>query len=309
MLGVLLLLVVLVILSLVITPTPTVILVVTLIAALGLGGLLVGVRGVRRGELRAAEKRANEVENQLQQIQEQALTDSLTGLWNTRHLRDQLPRELSRVKRHQIPMSLLILDVDHLKEVNDRLGHAAGDTLLRDVGKLIKEALRVSDIVGRWGGDEFLALLPEAGKADALAVAKRVRFRVEQYRLRVGSETRAVEVSMGIASHPVDGEEAEDLFGKADAAMYLAKKRGGSHISVYAGPVGGKGKRLGEYLMELGVSTAEQLEEALRYTLEATKRGEEMAVGQALVKLGYASAGEVEQALKLQAQERGTTAS
>ncbi|MBI2166304.1 MAG: GGDEF domain-containing protein [Chloroflexi bacterium] len=277
---------------------------VELVLSLGVVALVLALRERRRRELGEAQARAQQLEQRLRQTEEIALTDSLTGLWNSRHLHTQLPSEISRVKRRALALSLLLVDVDGLKVVNDRFGHATGDLLLKHVGAVLKEGLRPSDMVGRWGGDEYLALLPEAGKADALAVAKRLRSRLEQFQLKVDKDVLPITVSMGIATYPVDGEEAEDLFQKADAAMYLAKRRGSSHISVYAGPAGGQRKRVGEYLMELGVCTVEQMEEALQFCLESSKKGEDLAIGEALVRLGYASGGEVEQALALQARDR-----
>lgn len=303
-LGLVIVLLVLVAFSFIVTPIPVVIPIVETLVAVSVGGLVIGLRALRQRDVKQALQRAQQLAQELQGIQDQAFTDSLTGLWNSRYLQEQLPNELSRVRRRNLQLSLLMVDVDGLKTINDRFGHATGNVLLRDIGGLLKESLRVSDIAGRWGGDEFLLILPEAGKADSLAVAKRLRFRLDQYRLRVGGQAIPVGTSVGIAAYPVDGEEAGVLFERADAAMYLAKKRGGNQVSVYAGPVGGQRKRVGEYLMELGVCTVEQMEEALRYSLESSKQGVDLTIGEALAKLGYATVQEVEQALSLQARDR-----
>ncbi|GEM_PF-5759073 len=265
------------------------------------------VKARERAEAAIAQNEESQrrLEQRIKELEEMAMYDSLTGLWNFHYLQVQLPREVSRVKRRNIPLSLIMVDVDGLKKVNDGYGHDTGNVLLKDISSMLKESLRISDTVGRWGGDEFLALLPEAGKADALAVAKRIKFRLEQYRLKANGEAIPVSISMGVATFPVDGEDADDLFKKADSAMYLGKQRGGNQVSVYAGPAGGKRKLLGEYLMERGVCTTEQLEEAIRYCLEASKRGEFLAVGEALAKLGYATDEEVQDGLSSQAKDRG----
>lgn len=292
------------VLSLVFASLPKALLLAQIPVALALGVVWLWARGMDRKELLATQGVIQQLEARLKHVEEEALTDSLTHVWNARYLQGQLPKELDRLKRRNLPLSLLMADVDQLKAINDRYGHDVGNEVIRNVARLVQESLRTSDVVGRWGGDEFLALLPEAGKADALAVAKRVHDRLQQYQWQAKGEPVGLRISMGIATFPPDGDTAEELFRKADAAMYMAKKRGGDQITVYAGPVGGKRKAVGEYLAELGVCTTEQLEEALRHCLEANKRGEFLTVGEALAKLGYATEEEIDRALNLQARDR-----
>ena len=140
-----------------------------------------------------------------------------------------------------------------------------------------------------------MALLVPGNRAGALALAKRVQFRLAQDRLRVNDEAIPITICVGISCFPEDGELTPELFNNADTALYVAKWRGGDRISVYTGPIEGRPKRFGEYLMEQGVCTLEQVEDALDYCSQSSARGEYLAVGEALVKLGYATEEEIEQ--------------
>lgn len=268
-----------------------------------LGAALAHVNAYRRlwAAVRAQQQAS---EAQAQAMQSLAMTDSLTGLWNARYLDDFLPREVSRAARHKGVVSLLMVDVDGLKKVNDQYGHSWGDVLLKGIGKILKESVRLPDTVVRYGGDEFLIVAPDADKAGALTLGKRIQAKMEGFQLQPKGEPVPFGVSVGIATFPTDTENAQDLFQKADAAMYRAKQRGGRGVSVYAGQGAAKRKLIGEYLTDLGVCTAEQLEEALRYALESTNKGNDMHLGQALVELGYATQEEIDRALHIQAQTR-----
>ena len=153
-------------------------------------------------------------------------TDPLTGLANSRELREHLRRELNRAARYRQPLALLLIDVDGLKEVNDRYGHATGDRALGHVGKAIRSELRESDVGARWGGDEFALLAPGTPVPAAAALAERVRSLVAQ------SSTDGVPrltASIGIA--PFDGAvdadtDADRLMQAADMALYAAKRAG-----------------------------------------------------------------------------------
>ena len=146
-----------------------------------------------------------------------AITDPLTGLYNRRFLSDLLNRLIARSERSGKPLAVIALDVDGLKQVNDSHGHAAGDALLRVAGDAIREGLRAEDIGVRAGGDEFIAVLAEAGEADARLVAERIRSTFTQ---RVGDT--AAGLSSGIAIW-APGTSAEALLGAADASLYGAK--------------------------------------------------------------------------------------
>lgn len=159
---------------------------------------------------------------------ELSLIDDLTGLHNIRFLREQMARELARAHRSGDPLSILMIDVDDLKEVNDRFGHRAGDKLLKALGQSISSVIRVSDIVARYGGDEFVVLLPAASAEGAYQAAKRVAQSIAKL-APINGEVQAT-VSIGIASYPEDAVTHGQLLQAADEAMFRAKRAGGNQI-------------------------------------------------------------------------------
>jgi diguanylate cyclase len=176
------------------------------------------------------------------EVKEQALTDELTGLANRRALLDMAARVLTTASARR-PAALLLLDLDGFKEVNDSLGHTAGDHLLRQIGPRLQPALRPGELLARLGGDEFAVLLPEASLDEAQERAERLRklilqpFAVEDIRLHVG-------VSIGVATAPVPAATVQEMLRCADVAMYAAKSAGeGVHVYV-PDPHGGSGDRL-----------------------------------------------------------------
>jgi diguanylate cyclase (GGDEF)-like protein len=156
-----------------------------------------------------------------------AIEDGLTGLLNRRGVTDRLQQELARAQRHQWPLSVLLLDVDRLKDINDRGGHRAGDRALRELGEAIRVACRATDSAGRWGGDEFLVVAPSSGAEAARTLAERIR----------AGAGAAVTVSVGVASlGPADPAlEIGDLLSRADTALYRAKSAGRDRVEVFAG--------------------------------------------------------------------------
>lgn len=155
-------------------------------------------------------------------------TDPLTGLFNRVKLHAQFPVELERAARYGRPLSLLLLDVDHFKRVNDELGHPAGDSILMAIARLISANTRANDIACRWGGEEFLVLCPETDRQQALALAERIRSQVESAEFSGG---RGQSVSIGVASLE-PGESAEALVKRADMALYRSKNAGRNKVSV-----------------------------------------------------------------------------
>lgn len=155
-----------------------------------------------------------------------ALTDSLTGLPNRRGGESACRRELARASRNRTPVSFLVVDIDHFKRVNDELGHAAGDGVIRGVGELLLRSLRTSDHAARWGGEEFLAILPDTNTAGARVIAERFRLAVEQASLHPALQ---VTVSIGAAQWD-PGERAETAIGRADTALYAAKHAGRNQV-------------------------------------------------------------------------------
>lgn len=152
-----------------------------------------------------------------------ALTDDLTGLWNTRHFNEILPAMLER----RAPLSLVVLDLDNFKAVVDRHGHLVGSRTIGQVGRRIAAVMRPGDVAARFGGDEFVAILPNTGARDALTVAERLRESIEAMNVLEGTtiDVSGVTASVGVASHPDHGKTAESLFQAADRAMYAAKER------------------------------------------------------------------------------------
>lgn len=152
-------------------------------------------------------------------------TDDLTGLYNQRYLEVILDRELSLAKRNDVQFSVLFLDMDHFKAVNDTHGHLIGSRLLYEVGQEIKRTLRESDVCFRYGGDEFLIILAHTGLADAVVVAERIRLQVEKKRFlaREGLEIRLT-ASIGVASVPDHATTKQQILQAADEALYGVKK-------------------------------------------------------------------------------------
>lgn len=165
----------------------------------------------------------------LRRARREARMDGLTGLCNDRRLREALHREVSRAARFGKPLAVAVLDVDELKDVNDRHGHAAGDALLRHAARLISAALRACDVAARCGGDEFAIVLPETGLSGATLVLERLMTSVRSAPLLLGGHCIPVRISAGVAQW--DGEcSAAELLARADAAMYASKttRRGGA---------------------------------------------------------------------------------
>ena len=157
-----------------------------------------------------------------------AHTDPLTAVLNRRALTERLLGELERAKRYDSAVSLLLIDVDHFKRVNDSYGHLVGDDVLTDIGALLQRAVRSVDVVARYGGEEFVIVLPETGTGGATTFAERIREVIEQHPFLYGSggELRLT-VSVGVAVFPAPGlETVEDFLARADQALYRAKAEG-----------------------------------------------------------------------------------
>ncbi len=174
------------------------------------------------------------------QIQQQALTDALTGCYNRRSFEMQFDRELSMAKRQQQPLSLIMLDLDRFKQLNDSAGHDAGDGALRKLADCFKQELRGVDSAARFGGDEFALILPQAYPEGAQIIAERLRAQIESIHIPGFGKLSA---SMGIATFPSHGETRTELVVAADAALYSAKRSGRNRVCVFD-PIGGDGKSI-----------------------------------------------------------------
>jgi len=163
--------------------------------------------------------------------------DPLTDLYNRRHLEISLQRELARAQRHGFPVSLIMLDVDHFKAFNDTNGHDAGDEVLRNVAHVLKRHTRVEDVACRYGGEEFLVVLPACPMDDAYAKAEAIREAIAQLCVfSRGIALPRITASLGIACYPEDGQRMEDLITEADSALYRAKSSGRNCIAASNAP-------------------------------------------------------------------------
>lgn len=161
-----------------------------------------------------------------QQLQELATRDELTGLYNRRYLEETLAREVATAARQNTPLSLILLDIDYFKTINDTYGHAAGDETLRLLGELLVSRTRAGDVACRYGGEEFVVLLPGATSIDALKRAEEIRVAFEASHVRVRDMEIRTTLSLGIAEHPGDWTSGEELLRNADIALYTAKGEG-----------------------------------------------------------------------------------
>ncbi len=170
-------------------------------------------------------------------LSEVSSRDALTGLYNRWFVIEKIDSEMNRALRHGSPMSLLMLDIDHFKRVNDTWGHGAGDQVLQAIGKLLRDSCRVYDVPGRYGGEEFCIVLPETKPGNTTVVAERIRKRLESTELAVGSSAVAVTASIGIAGMDSQAEEEmlspAALIDRADRALYSAKTRGRNRIEMW----------------------------------------------------------------------------
>jgi two-component system, cell cycle response regulator len=180
-------------------------------------------------------------------------TDILTSLPNRRHLHERLIAECALARRHGRPLSLLLIDVDHFKDVNDTWGHAAGDLVLQAVGARIAHASRAEDLPGRWGGEEFVVIVPATDLAGAAVLGEHLRAVVAAEPISIGDGSITVTVSVGVACGGgtdelmIEGDDegalagGEALLRAADAALYIAKDAGRNLVATSAGttPTGG----------------------------------------------------------------------
>jgi diguanylate cyclase (GGDEF)-like protein len=176
-------------------------------------------------------ERTHELAEANTRLAQLAVTDGLTGLYNHRHLHERLSLEVERSQRSGLPLSLLMLDVDHFKQFNDTFGHPAGDEVLRQLARVLADTRRANDVVARYGGEEFTVILVDTAKFTAAKVAERVRERVYSHDFSdAAARAGRIGVSIGVATFPDDGGDAETLVRAADAALYAAKRAGRNRV-------------------------------------------------------------------------------
>lgn len=194
-----------------------------LVLSLLLGGFLFRLIG-------QAEEDGKRVASLQQLLQEQAIRDPLTGLYNRRYIQETLPRDLSRAKREGYPLALVLLDLDHFKLVNDTYGHAAGDEVLRTVSAILMQGARESDMICRYGGEEFLIALPGMSPDQALKRVQAWSLELAKTDTHVGDATVNVTLSAGIAVYPMHGADTDTLVARADEALYRSKDQGRNRV-------------------------------------------------------------------------------
>lgn len=173
----------------------------------------------------------------LRELETLASTDRLTGAWNRHYFEQIVTGEIARSYRYRKPLSLIFLDIDHFKRINDRHGHQAGDAILREVTRLIRENIRNSDLLIRWGGEEFTVLAPVTCLGNALALAEKLRVKIAAHEFPIAGR---ITISLGVAEYQVD-ETLENWLRRADQALYAAKHKGRNQVrfdpaTTYRGP-------------------------------------------------------------------------
>lgn len=162
--------------------------------------------------------------------------DPLTNLYNRRALRKQLTEEIQRADRYKHALSVFMLDIDYFKPINDTLGHQAGDEILRSLAKKLESSIRVTDYASRYGGEEFVVLLPETSLTKAAELAERLRIEISDHSISIrDNKEHNITVSIGVSTYPDHGDSWEDLLNAADSAMYTAKAAGRNCVRVAKG--------------------------------------------------------------------------
>ncbi|MCH2240967.1 MAG: GGDEF domain-containing protein, partial [Aquabacterium sp.] len=186
---------------------------------------VISVLGDQLSAMRQRLKRQKaELEDAFMRIQEMAIRDELTGLYNRRHMLEVIAQQIKRLERSGASFSLVILDLDHFKRINDTLGHAVGDQVLRHFAQVARKNLRQTDVIARWGGEEFLVLLPDTGGEQGIQGVQRMRASLEEGPLVEKPEVK-VTFSAGLTEFQ-PGETLEQAIERADQALYQAKARG-----------------------------------------------------------------------------------
>lgn len=168
-----------------------------------------------------------------ERLRDEATHDHLTGLWNRSAILEILHRELARAERQENTLAVIMVDLDHFKEINDKYGHLAGDAVLREAVRRMRSSMRVYDEIGRYGGEEFIAVNPGCDMTGAISVAERIRATVGQDTIDTFDAPIPVTASLGVAING-EGSDADSLIRAADAALYRAKNAGRNRIEVAA---------------------------------------------------------------------------
>jgi diguanylate cyclase (GGDEF)-like protein/hemerythrin-like metal-binding protein len=176
----------------------------------------------------AEDPEVGQLRQRLSQLEQLVATDRLTGVWNRSHFDRMIELELGRSSRYQQPLSLILLDIDHFKQVNDRFGHAAGDSVLCELVRVVQQRIRGADSLFRWGGEEFVVMTPSTGYRSAAVAAEKIRAAVESHDF---PDAGKVTISLGVAEC-LPHEGAGDCFKRVDASLYAAKNAGRNRVVV-----------------------------------------------------------------------------
>lgn len=178
-------------------------------------------------------QQVQEVTRLQEELREQALRDALTGLYNRRYLAETLPREILRTLRDGSPLSIIIGDIDYFKRINDTYGHPFGDIFLVEIANILKRSARASDLVCRYGGEEFLLVLPGADAKAAAIRAEEIRRKCAKLIMLHDGDKVQVTTSFGVASFPLHGKDPDEIIEKADKALYLSKNNGRDRVTIW----------------------------------------------------------------------------
>ncbi|MGD8293114.1 MAG: GGDEF domain-containing protein, partial [Desulfobacterales bacterium] len=182
-----------------------------------------------------AENYAQELKTANERLRDLAFKDGLTDLYNHRYFQDSLDHELSRAQRYKKPFSLIMVDLDHFKKINDQYGHPVGDIVLKEVSKTIKKTIRDCDIAARYGGEEFAIILPETELKGVSMVAERLRKSVEALEIEINDDCIEATISVGVTSYFISQgqKQKSEIISEADMALYNSKNTGRNKTSVY----------------------------------------------------------------------------
>jgi diguanylate cyclase (GGDEF)-like protein len=164
------------------------------------------------------------------ELERLANTDSLTGIWNRRYLFMIAEQEIKRIQRYNLAFSLLLIDVDHFKKINDNYGHNIGDEVIIFMTKIVTSNLRHADCFGRFGGEEFVVLLPETNMDEAIVVAERIRENISNQSITFEDQQISITISIGVSSYDVGDKSIDSIIQRADQALYQAKNQGRNRV-------------------------------------------------------------------------------
>jgi diguanylate cyclase (GGDEF)-like protein len=173
------------------------------------------------------------VERLQEELREQVLHDPLTGLYNRRYLAEMLEHEIARTEREKESLSIIVSDIDHFKVINDTYGHQAGDRFLVEIAGLLKRFTRSSDLICRYGGEEFVLVFPGAAGDSAVQRAEEIRQKCAEVIIQHEGKDLSVTMSFGLAIYPDHGKNAEEIIIKADKALYISKQTGRNRVTVW----------------------------------------------------------------------------